>query len=43
MIVSKAGEIRVYTHVRKIFYIQTMHFVVIDGECKYMENYTKLF
>lgn len=31
------------THIRKIFYVRTMYPVVIHGECKYMENYTKLF
>lgn len=32
-----------HTHIRKIFYVRTMYPVVIHGECKYMENYTKLF
>lgn len=31
------------THIRKIFYVRTMYPVVIHGECKYMENYTRLF
>lgn len=32
-----------HTHIRKIFYVRTMYPVVIHGECKYMENYTRLF